>query len=239
PCLLALERSHAPSALHPMKPLGSSSSEEEEEEARDWPLLAAEVALLLLAILALLLLLSGFGLWTVRPPGEAELCRVETLGLQNSTQSQRTADLAACRGLYSVVFRALGAISLPFLVCGCIAFFISTLLLQMLGRPRPGNVRRHFCCIGFVEVLGLAIAVTGGESGDGAMNKAAHLYEVLYQGYCAVSRVELCLTIGSISLVLLFWVFVADLARNVVSSTCWQPRCEGRGSQLLQLLKRS
>ena len=29
-------------------------------------------------------------------------------------------------------------------------------------------------------------------------NSQAHIYEVLYQGYCAASRVELCLSVGDL-----------------------------------------
>ncbi|CAK9016194.1 unnamed protein product [Durusdinium trenchii] len=209
---------------------------------------------------------------TCQDRGESELCQVETLGLQNLTVSRQRSDLAACHTLYAVAFRALGAISMPFLLCGTMALLVAAVMLKGLKRPKP-DFRRSLMCVALLEVLGavivwlpswlfpsislavaaglapihayfisitvghLAISVSGAESGASATSKAAHIYKVLYQGYCAASRVELCLSVGSISLLLLFWCFVLDVFRIIASVSCWQPKLDVQGSQLWQMFQ--
>eukprot|EP00434_Breviolum_minutum_P017310 symbB.v1.2.015280.t1/scaffold1136.1/size135929/8 len=233
----------------------SSDSEEDQEALQsfpDWPTVAAEIAILALAILGLLLLLAGFGFWTVHPPGESELCQVDTLGLQNLTLARQRSQIAACHALYDVVFGALGVISLPFLLrlC-CIAileafgavvvwlpsWFFPSISLAVAAGLAP--IHAYFISI---TAGHLAISISGADSGTSTANKAAHLFQVLYTGYCAASRVELCLTIGSISLLLLFWCFVIDILRIISAMTCWRSKLEDpRGFELwhlVQLLRR-
>ncbi|CAL1142204.1 unnamed protein product [Cladocopium goreaui] len=252
----------------------SGDSEESEvlaDFSPDWPTVAAEIAMLALAILGLLLVLSGLGFWTVHPPGESELCQVDVLGLQNASVVRQRSDIAACHGLYNVVFAALGVISLPFILCGLLALHVAWMLSR---RPQLNKHCRSFTCIAVLEAIGavvvwlpslffpsvsvavatglapihayfisitvghIAISVSGAESGTSTANKAAHIYQVLYQGYCAASRVELCLSIGSMALLLLFWCFVADIVRIIASMTCWKSKLEDpRGFELWHLIQ--
>ncbi|CAE7558952.1 unnamed protein product [Symbiodinium natans] len=251
---------------------GDSDADHGEEQAfsPDWPTVAAEIATMTLAILGLLLLLAGLGFWTVHPPGEPELCQIDTLGLQNLTLARQRSDLAACHGLYKVVFTALGVISWPFILCG----FFALLIAWMLSRRATPNKCRRVTCIAVLEVIGtvivwfpsllfpslslavaagmapihayfisitaghIVISVSGADSGNSTANKAAHMYQVLYEGYCAASRVELCLSIGGVALLLLFWCFVADILRIIASLTCWRSKLEDpRGFQLWQMLQ--
>eukprot|EP00931_Biecheleriopsis_adriatica_P104828 TRINITY_DN79446_c0_g1_i1.p1 TRINITY_DN79446_c0_g1~~TRINITY_DN79446_c0_g1_i1.p1 ORF type:complete len:276 (-),score=52.04 TRINITY_DN79446_c0_g1_i1:97-924(-) len=236
----------------------------------DLPLLAAEISAALLGIVGFLLLFSGVGFFSVKPPGEQDLCRVDTLGLQNLTQTRQQMDLTACHALYAGAFNVLGAISVPFILCGAVAVLSAAYLFSALRSPDPVMIRRSFCYTGILDILGgvtvwipsiyfpgLAAVVAAGlapihayfigimlghfairashaDDSGSRVRDAAYLYEVLYQGYCAASRVELCLTVGSVCMILLFWLCLLDLCRNVVSTTCWRPRCEPLGSQRLQ-----
>jgi len=71
---------------------------------------------------------------------------------------------------------------------------------------------------------------------DPAVREAAETYETLYLGYCAASRVELCLWIGSSAMVVLFWYYLLDIGRNVWMH-CSPPQYENstKGCQLCLL----
>jgi len=84
----------------------------------------------------------------------------------------------------------------------------------------------------------IAIKVSDADSGDEGLNRAAYTYEILYQGYCAASRVELCLTVGSIAIFVLLWVYILDFVRNLASILFWKPRYNADGSQILLAYRR-
>lgn len=243
----------------------------------DKPLLAAEIFALLIGVLSLLLVIAGLGFYTVKPPGEPDLCAIETLGLQNKTSAEQNDYLGKCHALYSGVFASLGIIGNVHISCGVVSF--STLCGLVLGfrGVHRGDVKssnRWFCCAAMMDVLsvlivwvpslifpGLAAIVaaglapihayfitimvghygmkaansTNGDDGDGNLHMAAHAEEILYAGYAAASRVELCLGIGSACLLSLFWVFIVDAIRNIVTMTCWRPEIrQVDGSQLIK-----
>lgn len=251
---------------------GSVSS----EPTVDWPFLFAEISALLLGTLSFLLILSGLGFWTVHPPGEHDLCQVDTLGLENSTDSDRDLTLSACHGLYDVVFSSLHVMSVPFVgsgACAGAAFYAVFMGITAKSEDvTPGWFRRAVCyelvggAVNFVPALwfpGVAAVVAAGlapihayfititvthvglqvanvtESNDDsshtddAIRNAAYLEEILYKGYCAASRVELCLFVGSLAMNCLTFVFLFDMVRNVSAITCYKPKyAQILGSQL-------
>lgn len=77
------------------------------------------------------------------------------------------------------------------------------------------------------------IAITAGQVGMWIANSTsdnkdvatgAKVMSTLYQGYSAAYRVNLCLVVGGMCLVALFWVFIVDAIRNLVSVTCFRPQ---------------
>lgn len=113
---------------------GPTAGEPGEPEV-DRPFLYAESCSLVLGILSLLLVISGIGFWTTKPPGEADLCRVDTLGLQNATKHDQDLQLGACHGLYTLVFDSLHVISLPFILSGiCAGISCSTVLMGIAAK---------------------------------------------------------------------------------------------------------
>eukprot|EP00930_Biecheleria_cincta_P065320 TRINITY_DN51089_c0_g1_i1.p1 TRINITY_DN51089_c0_g1~~TRINITY_DN51089_c0_g1_i1.p1 ORF type:complete len:304 (-),score=57.16 TRINITY_DN51089_c0_g1_i1:29-898(-) len=256
----------------------ASASEEHTGTAPpplDFPLLAAEVSAALLGILGFLILFAGVGFFTVKPPGEEDLCRPSTLGLQNLTQGRQQLELAACHALYTGAFNMLGLISIPFILSGSLALGSAAALFSAVRRPGPEKSQKMFCHSATADVFGtiivwipsiyfpgltvlvaaglapihayfisimmghFAISASDAAAGSDGVGIAAYTYEILYQGYCAASRLELCLTIGSFSMLLVFWVFLFDFCRNLMSMSCWRPRYDQQaGYQVLRLLKR-
>lgn len=253
----------------------TGAAEAAVEEEVDRPLCMAELVTGLLGLLGVLLLIAGLGFWTVHPPGQADLCRVDTLGLQNNTETEINIKLGACNSLYTVVFDSLFLISLPFIGCGVLAlvgcffvyrgtharneeespvFFRYAAMMDLAGGILVAIPSMIFPGVTAVVSAGLApihaywIALMVGHvvinaantsSADEHTAKVTEVYNNLYAGYCAASRTELCLGIGTFGLVALFWVFVVDLACSSARITCWKPDYErvkqgrGKGSQLM------
>eukprot|EP00746_Dinoflagellata_sp_MGD_P085026 gnl/MRDRNA2_/MRDRNA2_33692_c0_seq1.p1 gnl/MRDRNA2_/MRDRNA2_33692_c0~~gnl/MRDRNA2_/MRDRNA2_33692_c0_seq1.p1 ORF type:complete len:293 (+),score=53.79 gnl/MRDRNA2_/MRDRNA2_33692_c0_seq1:80-958(+) len=253
-------------------------TEKHEEMEIDKPICVAECMAILLGLLGVLLIICGIGFWTVTPPGEDDLCKVETLGLTEKSQEEQDKALKACHLLYEAVFKLLQVISLPFLGCGFLACSSSW---TVWSGARAKDEHGTPCCWGCSTVLdaigvvvvwipslvfpGIAAIVSaamvpihayyftllatyagakvanyshgGGEDSQKskeAIDKAAKIFETVYQGYCAASRVEQCLGIGSICLLSLFWVYLFDIGRAIVSICCVQPKY-GEISEGIQL----
>jgi hypothetical protein len=71
-----------------------------------------------------------------------------------------------------------------------------------------------------VEVSG---AASNGSEGDPGVKEAAQTYETLYLGYCAASRTELCLFVGSTCMMILVGTYIFDTMRSVAALTCTKP----------------
>jgi hypothetical protein len=86
-----------------------------------------------------------------------------------------------------------------------------------------------------------AISATGMASNvsdqDKDVREAAAAYETLYLGYCAASRTELCLFVGSTCMLVLFWTYIVDMARSVAALTCRPPNYDNQGCQLCRAHK--
>merc|ERR1711970_998331 len=89
-------------------------------------------------------------------------------------------------------------------------------------------IHAYFITIMVGHVAVSAVNYTsGGENNvsaeDDNVRTAAEVYNTLYLGYCACSRVELCLTIGTLCLWCLGFFYTVDLVRNVCSTYCTIP----------------
>jgi len=245
----------------------------EDFEPVEKQLCLGEVASIFFGSLAGLLLLSGLGFWTVSPPGEQDLCRIETLGLQNKTEDTQVFELAACHALYTGAFNILNFISVPFILCGLLAVGSAVFVARGVFARNEEDTPRFFKFAAVVDFAGLLavwvpslifpalaatvdagmapihaywITITVGhygmralntsDSGDEHMQKVTEIEEVLYQGYCAASRLSICLTVGSISMILLFWLYLFDMGRNISAVTCWKPNYN-QTEQGLQILR--
>eukprot|EP00746_Dinoflagellata_sp_MGD_P085326 gnl/MRDRNA2_/MRDRNA2_337832_c0_seq1.p1 gnl/MRDRNA2_/MRDRNA2_337832_c0~~gnl/MRDRNA2_/MRDRNA2_337832_c0_seq1.p1 ORF type:complete len:197 (-),score=28.01 gnl/MRDRNA2_/MRDRNA2_337832_c0_seq1:36-626(-) len=62
------------------------------------------------------------------------------------------------------------------------------------------------------------------ENGKQAMQQSTKAVETFYLGYSAASQVELCLIIGSSCMTALFWVYLVDIVRAIVFTTCRHPK---------------
>jgi len=58
------------------------------------------------------------------------------------------------------------------------------------------------------------------------VSDASTVVDTLYNGYCAASKVELSLAVGSFCLLGLFWVLLLDAVRNLVTISVWKPDYE-------------
>lgn len=76
-----------------------------------------------------------------------------------------------------------------------------------------------------------ATGATSNTTDDPAVREAAKTYETLYLGYCAASRTELCLTIGSFCMLVLVGVYVFDIVRSA-GHLCMGPDYTNKGCQL-------
>lgn len=244
----------------------------EEEEEVDRPFCLAETAALLLGILGTLILISGLGFFTVDPPGEEDLCQIETLGLQNKTKSDQDAVLFTCHALYAGVFNMLHAIAIPFILCGALALASTYLVVMAVHSRSPETTPSYFMSGLCANVMGLgmvavpsmiypsvtgivaagltpihayfitimvghvAVEVSGATSNstsnDPAVKMAADAYETLYEGYCAASRTELCLFVGSSCMLVLVGAYIFDILRSLTALTCMKPNYATTGCQL-------
>lgn len=243
----------------------------EDDGSVDAPMCMAELAAVLLGVLGALILISGLGFFTVHPPGQEELCRVKTLGLQNKTKDDQDVAVGACNALYLGVFDLLYAISIPFILCGLLAmvsaYTVGRAVLARDPESTPSFFKYGICThIGglvmvfipsmiFPTVAGVvaaglapihayfitiivghaAVSLSGAATKtdeDPAVRKAAEAYETLYAGYCAASRTELCLAVGSVCMMVLLWVYIVDILRALASLTCKPPDYNRQGCQL-------
>merc|ERR1712224_553849 len=77
----------------------------------------------------------------------------------------------------------------------------------------------------------LSGAGSNGSDKDPAMRQAAQTYETLYLGYCAASRTELCLTVGSMCMLVLVGTYVFDIIRSC-AAMFRPPNYDSQGCQL-------
>jgi hypothetical protein len=228
----------------------------------------AEVSGIILGILGLLIFISGAGFWTVKPPGEKELCQVKILGLQNKTKGDQEAGINACHALYGGVFNMMHTISVPFMFCGALGlisafvawsaacasdaekgkgYFKCGICIDVVGLVAVAAPSVAFASLAGIVAAGLApihayfitimvahagVSLSGVASTNSTGGEAARAYETLYLGYCAASRVELCLTTGSFCMMALFWVYVFDIGRNFFSWCVRPPNYPVSGCQL-------
>mmetsp|Transcript_70632 Transcript_70632/g.196488 ORF Transcript_70632/g.196488 Transcript_70632/m.196488 type:complete len:286 (-) Transcript_70632:90-947(-) len=241
----------------------TDSDSENSENEREWvdvPILLSELSAVILGILATVLLLCAVGLCTVNPPGEEDLCRVETLGLANETKSKRDSVLTACHGLYTGVFALCAAMSVPFFAVALVGLTAAGAVCSGARAQYDPRTSTCFCCSALLGVMGAGLTwlpsmiypgvatamaaamapiyahwlvITVGHysmkgvsytTDDGHVRDAAYITSVLYQGYSAVYRVNLCLMVGGVCLLALFWVFLADVVRSAVSILCVRPK---------------
>lgn len=236
-----------------------------------------ETFAMFLGVLGIAILISGLGFWTVKPPGEDDLCQVKVLGQENKTKAEQDAAVGACHTLYTAVFNMLHTISVPFILCGILCWLsthqVASGAMSRTKDKFKDHVKRTICFhVGGVVAVSLpalmfpvaaasvaafmapvhayfisimvghfAISLTGAASNtsnqDPGVRQAAQAYETFYLGYCAASRVELCLWIGSTAMVVLFWFYLIDIGRNFW--LLWSPPevelLEGTGCQLCAL----
>jgi len=237
----------------------------------DTPLLCAECTAIFMGLLAFGLLLSGFGFFTVRPPGEAELCQVHVLQLQNMTKADQESNLQACHELYKTVFNLLDVFSIPFLAIGALAGFSafamgSGIVLKHETRtPTCWRYAMYADIIGFlvnivpafvlpgvaaavdaalapvhawfitimVVHVGTKVANVTSDAQDQGTHTAAEVEGIVYGAYSAVSRVQLCITVGSFSMLAVCVVFAIDIFRSLMAIYCHTPDYnKASGSQL-------
>lgn len=118
---------------------------------------------------------------------------------------------------------------------GLVMVFIPTMVFPSLtGIVAAGlaPIHAYFITImvGHFAVDASGVASTSNQDAD--VRAAAQAYETLYLGYCAASRVELCLFVGSMSMIVLFWIYIVDMARGVAAITCKPPNYANAGCQL-------
>lgn len=90
-------------------------------------------------------------------------------------------------------------------------------------------IHAYFITIMIGHLAVTAVNYTSGEESnatadDDNVRTAAQVYNTLYMGYCACSRVELCLTVGTMCLWLVGGIYVFDLLRNLCAVYgCFKP----------------
>merc|ERR1712146_203135 len=89
----------------------------------------------------------------------------------------------------------------------------------------------------FITIMAghFAVEISGGSGKseqDQGVRAAAQTYETLYAGYCAASRTELCLWVGSTCMMVLLWVYIVDILRTIATLTCKPPVYSRQGCQL-------
>merc|ERR1712070_489505 len=124
-------------------------------------------------------------------------------------------------------------------VCTNIGGLIMTLVPSMVFPAVTGVVAAGLApihaywislMVGHLVVQGSG--VSSGAEDDPAVRQAAQIYETLYLGYCAASRTELCLFIGSTCMAVLLWFYIYDIFRGIAALTCHQPKYTSQGCQL-------
>lgn len=93
----------------------------------------------------------------------------------------------------------------------------------------------------FITIMAghFAIELSGStaNTSDPGVKAAADTYETLYLGYCAASRTELCLTVGSLSMMVLVGTYIFDILRSVAALSCYPPKIPAPGCQLCKVWK--
>mmetsp|Transcript_71276 Transcript_71276/g.230849 ORF Transcript_71276/g.230849 Transcript_71276/m.230849 type:complete len:312 (+) Transcript_71276:54-989(+) len=229
---------------------GSEAADGDGEAKADMARAAAELAACLQWAAVALLVVAAFGLSRVKPPGEEELCRVETLGLQNATSTAQDAVLVGCHGLYKTVFVFTRAFA-------CVFLLITVLPLVSLQLARSARHAREAACrytaaatVDIVGVLllwvpaGSFLALSAGVTVAMAPitaqwlaiyavyfgMKAAHqqppkFVEVVYRGYVACWYTDTFLWVGAASISGLWGFCIADAIRNILAALgCFRPR---------------
>lgn len=245
------------------------SDEEEGEDGTtkfDRPVCCGEVLGLMLGTLGFFLILAGFGFWTITLPGQADFCRIETLGLAEKPKSEQDSWIGVCNNLYELVFKMLKFISSPFIACGILALVSAWLVWSGATAHDDHGTPRYWRCAAVWDFIGVCIvwvpsiffsyvtaavaaalvplhaysvALTAGyyatkaanysevgqdtENGKQAMQQSTKAVETFYLGYSAATQVELCLAVGSSCMMALFWVYLADIVRAIVFTSCWHP----------------
>lgn len=226
----------------------------------------SEVSACVLWTVVLLLMVSAFGLFKVNPPGEEELCTLQTLGLVNATETKQDTVLFACHGLYKTVFLFSRSFSAAFLALGLLP-------LGLLGLARGAHLRAGAaaaCRYVWSAVLNaLAVAILWFPSAwllslsasvtlvmapitaqwlviyaayfgmKASHHQPPHWLEIVYQGYVACWYEDTFLWAGTMAVLLLWGFSIADLARNVLAAFGLRPRYgDGDGFEVCRLRRR-
>lgn len=121
------------------------------------PLCAAEVSSCCLSCIGIVLIICGILLLTVNPPGQADLCNIQTLGLTNSTKSQQDLVLNGCNALYTTVFAACGILAAAFFFIGLLPLCSACALCRAACCHDEDTSPKFFGCAACLGICGLIV----------------------------------------------------------------------------------
>jgi len=121
----------------------------------DAPLWLAELATVVLYILGFTITICGVLFLTVHPPGEADLCNVNTLGLTNKTADEVSLALNGCHALYTTVFGICGVLAVVFIAIALLAISAACAVCSGACNPDAATTPGRFCRAAFIELIGV------------------------------------------------------------------------------------
>eukprot|EP00927_Polykrikos_kofoidii_P038653 TRINITY_DN33053_c0_g1_i1.p1 TRINITY_DN33053_c0_g1~~TRINITY_DN33053_c0_g1_i1.p1 ORF type:complete len:291 (-),score=38.73 TRINITY_DN33053_c0_g1_i1:54-926(-) len=241
------------------------SYREDERNAVDCPQVFAEVSSCVRWTALVLLLLAAVGLCKVDPPGEQELCQVQTLGLENQDQTGQDIALGACHALYISVFATTRVVAGIFVflavLCPALLLFLSTCAKHSADAGSTRCLYAFSACANFLFVLILWVPSGWFLTMSGVVTVAMapitaqwmiiyavyfgmkakgdtppYWMDVIYRAYGACWYADTCLWIGSACMVVLWFFCIIDGARNI-AACCKPPRYASGRSEFWRLMR--